>query len=1122
MTPARSRILTGSSSRATFARAGLLGLVLIVPAVSPAQEEDVIEEIVVTGTRLVRDANLVSTLPIQTLNREQIEMSGEFEISELVNDIPALQSSSTSEQSFGSQGNTGPNTNVLSLRALGPNRTLVLVNGRRHVGGQAGSSAVDIGSIPAALVDRVEVLTGGASAVYGADAVTGVVNFVLRDDLDGFSIDLSTGVSDEGDGEQLRLSAAYGLQLADGRGNLTVAIDYLDDKGVTLADRPGEVYASALPLPNPARRFQVGDIDGSATPNFARLFDPFTTGVYNYGLPIPSQEEFEFFYGLFFGESPVLSEQELALFDRSANSPPLAILERATFHITSPYGRIVPGNPYTFQGFDPFTPIDLDANGVPDCLDSFTGYNSSFAPASVGVIGGCWNVGADGSYAPVVNGLIASDAEGFGGDSFDQLRQDPDEILLPNERVSVNVLGAYSMSDAVEVFGELKFARQQVDDQAQETTFWDGLFGAPDNPFLPAFIQPVAATTGGVAISIDPTFTDASLDGHYDTSRLVLGLRGDLNSGWDYEASVNLGRYESDLTFRNKVFVDRWFAAIDAVSDPVTGQPVCRSELDPSQLPPTTPSNFPRFDPGFFTFTPGEGQCVPLNIWAGRGGVSAEALDWVTADTPETFTLEQWVVSGFLRGDSERWFELAGGPLQLLAGGEYRKERARVKLDPLTEGFLPAASLLPSGTNIADVSANGSSLFRPSVTRRSESGSYDVVDVFFETSAPLLADTPGARELTIDAAVRLSDYSTIGRTTTWKANLFYEPVYGLAVRGGFSRAVRAPNISELFSPDATTDFFVQDPCDAALIQAGLASDPQRGALTEANCVLALQSLGLDPFDPTTGDYAFSDPIQGVKLGVLRGNADLKEEEADTITAGVVIQPTFLPGFSATIDYWRIEIDEAISQVSGDAILSGCFQGATLNPLFCDLLERNDDAASPFFGGISFIESTNINLSRFEASGIDFELRYAFGIGRYDLALGVSGTQLRDAVFTEDPTGQSPASNALGSFQRPEWAGNAFLNWQLDDVMFEWQTRFTGKQLLPFARPDTADTQFGDAARVPSTSVHDLTASWQPSEAWRFYGGVRNLTEERPYISEVAYPASARGRFWFAGLQWRGP
>jgi iron complex outermembrane recepter protein len=215
-----------------------------------AQEDQQIEEITVTGSRIARDANLSGALPVQTVGEQEIQLSGEFSLTDVVNDIPALLSSTSSESSIDSAFADG--ANILNLRGLGSNRTLVLVDGRRHVGGVQGTAAVDVGSIPMRLVERVEVLTGGASAIYGADAVTGVVNFILKDDYEGFNIDASYGLSSRGDAAQTALTATWGTNFAGDRGNIAVSVDYRTDDGLLMGDRP--VRYSVLAVTGPTRR----------------------------------------------------------------------------------------------------------------------------------------------------------------------------------------------------------------------------------------------------------------------------------------------------------------------------------------------------------------------------------------------------------------------------------------------------------------------------------------------------------------------------------------------------------------------------------------------------------------------------------------------------------------------------------------------------------------------------------------------------------------------------------------------------------------------------------------------------------------------------------------------------
>lgn len=229
-----------------------------------------------------------------------------------------------------------------------------------------------------------------------------------------------------------------------------------------------------------------------------------TTGLFHYGLPIPTVQAFASDFAGAFDVAPDLTDAELSLVNRAANAPQRAVLPGRAFPITSGYGYVVPGNPFTRRGFDPKTDVNLDGNGVPDCLDSFTGYNSTFGRASFGIVGGCWNIEADGTYRPVRDGLVAGDFQSFGGDSFGTIRNERDDIVLPAEKATVNLMGNIELNSRASVFGEFRHVSQRTATDGRPNSFWDLLFGAPDNPFLPEFLHDVAAAAGGLAITRRP------------------------------------------------------------------------------------------------------------------------------------------------------------------------------------------------------------------------------------------------------------------------------------------------------------------------------------------------------------------------------------------------------------------------------------------------------------------------------------------------------------------------------------------------------------------------------------------------------------------------------------------
>ena len=1078
----------------------------------PAAEEEVIEEIVVTGSRIPRDANLTGALPVQTVAADDIRASGEFSLLDVVNDIPSLLSSVTAEQSIDS-GVDGANT--LNLRGLGTERTLVLVDGRRHVGGLQGTSAVDVGSIPHLLVDRVEVLTGGASAVYGADAVTGVVNFILRRDFEGLTVDAQYGLSEYGDAGQSALAMAFGRNLAGERGNITFALDIRKDNGLQAHERAdGLTIGSSRDWVNPALRFQQGDI-GPDTPNFSRYFNFANTGLIQYGLPIPAAGEFIAGFTEEFGAAPVLTAAESALMSRAAGAPQRAVLPRRTFPFTSGYGYIIPGNPFTRAGFDPETPIDLDGNGNPDCLDSFTGYNSVLGRASYGLVGGCWNIDAQGNYRPIRDGLVAGDFQGFGGDSYNVAEDGNGDILLPEDKLALNLMGHWALSDAATAFAELKLVTQRTAADSRPTSFWDLLFGAADNPFLPDFIRDLARQTGGVAITIDPLLFDSTTTTRRKTFRLVSGVEGEFANGAAYEVSANIARFSQRIARTGAVINDRFFAAIDAVTDPVTGLPACRADVDANAPPGNTPFRIPAYEAGYFSYTPGSGDCVPLNIWAGLRGVTPDAADWVTTAERTELTIDQRVVFAGVTGDTARWLTLPGGAIGFALGAEYRQERSDARLDPWQRGILPNGSPYPAGALLSDVSENDSLTFRPQIARRNETGEYDATDLFAEFSLPLLADAPLSRELTFDASARWSSYSTIGSTASWTANLLWSPSEDWVLRGSVSQAVRAPNITELFGPETGTAFRPADPCDAAQIRAIEVEEPMLAANFRKNCAADFGSFGLDPFD-SDGNYAFADPLSASFDGIRGGNAGLDEETADTHTYGVVVTPSFLPGFSLTIDYWDIVIDSAIQAVSAQDIVDGCYRGATLNTSFCELFTRNADPASAQFGGFNFIRSTEINFARLESRGIDVSATFAFDFRGHGFTVGVIGTRVMSLDHFTNPNDEDEIDMELGEIRHPRLSGSIFAGWNRQRFAFRWQSQFAGEMLLNFLEVDTARTLYGDAVFMRGSWIHDFNVRFSAGEQLTLYAGVNNVSGERPFATNHAFPASPRGRMFFLG------
>jgi outer membrane receptor protein involved in Fe transport len=1112
---------------------------LIAPNVMAQEEQETLEEIVVTGSRIARDPNVGANVPVSSMTGEKIQSAGEVDLGEVLNDIPSLLTSNTSTNSisgeFGSAfsseeiGAAEVGETILQLRGLGIERTLVLVNGRRHVAGVSGSQAVDVGSIPQQLVERVDVLTGGASAIYGADAVTGVVNFILKDNYEGLNFNVSAGVSGDGDAENFTVSALYGTNFAGDRGNIAIALDYRTREPLYMRDRDWSINNGVgSDDQHPDLRFQVGDINATDTPNFSRFYSPSTIfpssdppcdlfgynycyGFHDVGMPILTADEFtNLWQQAFPGDpNPVFTAAETALFDRAANSPLRAILPGHNFSLTSAGGVILPGSI--------FSPgIDLDSDGTDDCFQSYQGALSTFdkSPPLFGWIGGCWIIEEDGNVRPLRDGIISNDLNQWGPDGIPD-NHDEDMLIPDDWAASVNLIGHFDVTDSMSFFWEGKYVRKETTTTNPQDTFWDLLTIAPDNPYisqLPAALAAVGQAEG-LWITRDPKDFGPNNDntGTREVIRAVIGIEGEFENGWSYEFSANFGRSNLEFVDRNRVIVDRWFAAIDAVDDG-SGNVVCRSTLDPSlPPPPTTPFNLPIFSPSFHTFNPGDGQCQPANILGGVGAISQEAIDFFTTTIVNTYETEQFVFSGIVTGE---WGETNAGPIGFAAGVELRSERASSVFDPLVRGVQPVdTDFGQEGDLLSDIYAGQSRtqrslVFDSGAQIQNIKGNYDVGDVFAEVSVPLLSGRSFAEDLTFDAALRFADYSTVGSTLTWNAGGSWTPVSdSFRLRGSYSVAVRAPNINELFSPTQAAFFRPDDPCDVNQINALIDIGDPRGPIRQANCAAA----GIPP--------TFTDPLTARFVGEVSGNPNLTEEEAESYSVGFIFQPAeFLVGLTITADYWDITIEDAIDTPSSQDIVDGCYDSLQFpDNQYCDLIRRQSDPTSPQFNGLDFIRQQQVNIGKLEAAGVDFAIQYQFEIGASDLRLGLSGTWMEKLDEFFDPTNPAAVNPELGELQRPEWAGNFTAEWMFGPVQVAYQMQYMDEQGLRDVEIETQPSFYGPAGLADSVTIHDITASWDITDRYRVFGGINNFTDEEPFLTEFAFPVSPVGTFFFLGL-----
>ncbi len=1070
-----------------------------------AAAEAAAEELVVTGSRLRGNPNETAPLPITTVDAAQLRALGNSDPTATLRQIPALLASGTVADSL-ERGAGGVGQATLSLRQLGANRTLVLVDGWRHVSGVAGSQTVDVSTIPNALIERVDVLTGGASAVYGADAVTGVVNYVLKKNFEGLNLDAQFGISDFGDGQTFRIEGAWGKNFADGKGNITFAAGYTKDSEVLQGDRPITANNgrgnNSTTYSNPFRRFQQGDINAATMPNFAGYYrvggpGPRTSRI-SFGPAIPTAAQFA---TLFPGRTPSAAEQ--ALIDRAANSPLFVIGRQPAFGISSNAGLLFRGD------FGRFT-TDLNNNGVQDCNESFVGWTGFGG-------GGCYVTTAGNGVKIFQDGVISTSQNQFGGDGAPE-RVNGASLLPESQRVYANLRARYEFSPAAEVWVDAKYTRNTSLSRNPYNTFYDTLLIFPDNPFTPAALQAESNDAGGLRVSRDFTdLGDNESNALRETYRIVAGVQGEITPHLRYEVVGNYGRTDNVVTQANSVQYDRLFAAIDVVRGP-NGQPVCRVSTG-NTTPHPGSETFPFIEPGFFTFRPGDGTCVPANILGGANSISQAAVNWITTPTTDRFRLEQTVITALFTGDTGGFLNLPGGAIGFSAGAEYRKEKSTSTFSNLELGIIPQtgpANLV--GQFIGDVSGNQQLIFDPSNRTRNTGGQFDVKEVFGEVKLPILKDTPFFHELTVGAAGRYADYSTIGGAFTWNVTGAWAPIKDVRFRGTYARAIRAPNVAELFDPAQGATFRPADPCDLI----NQTATPNR----RANCLAAVTALGIA--NPAAFLANYNDPLTGRFTGTSGGNPNLSEEKATTWSVGTVIQPSFVPGLTLSADYYSIKITDAISAVTAQDIVNTCYDNTTFPNQFCDLFQRigptapgNTSANQPNLFGFRTLNQTQLNFGRIETAGVDFSVNYRFTLwDKNNFTVGVNGNWTEKVNRFFDPRDPNLVNPALRELSVPEWSGVGSVSWNRDAFTFGYNVQYVQSTAAAAAiQIERIATEFGPAGFAPDYWIHNVNFNIDILEdRFSLYGGINNLTNAEPYISSSAYPVSGMGRFYFMGIR----
>jgi iron complex outermembrane receptor protein len=1001
----------------------------------PDVDENVVEEIVVTGSRIKR-ANLVSTSPVTQVNSDEFLFRGITRVEDLLNDLPQVLPDQSSATNNGASG-----TATVDLRGLFAPRTLTLLNGRRlPAGSPAYAISPDINQIPGMMLDRVEVLTGGASATYGSDAIAGVVNFITIDDFQGVQFDyqfsqyqhsndsaLAQYVSDAGyelppgtvnDGGTHNFSLMLGIDDAAGRGNLTAYATYRDIKAVTQSRR--DYSACAL---------QGGTTDLA--------------------------EEFFGVKGFFCGGSSTIPEGRFTDFGL----------------LTNPDCVMVPAP----------TPEDPDAvicNRVPQ-FDYATGMptgavdgNGNLITMPEPVLPWFGNTSGNGTlpWPGRFDFLVEPGTDMFvnrAGHPNAFYNYGPTNLFMrPDERITFGAIGHYSVSDVAEIYLELNY----MDDKTVSQLAPSGSFFWPNsvscgNPLLSQQQFDLLCTRYNLTASDSQIvfIGRRNVEGgsradnlRHTSYRGVLGVRGDIGSSWEYDAYLNYGAVAYTEVYDEDLSITRMLRALDVVTDPASGQPVCASALNGS-------------DP----------QCVPWNIFE-SGAVTQQAIDYITLPIYYTGSTEQHQLSAYVSGDlGDYGFKLptADEAVKVVFGLEYRKELLDYEPDRTAqEGGAAGQADAQSPVH----------------------GSYAVSEFFAEASVPLLEGKTAAELLSVDLAYRYSDYSTDKQTDTYKigAEWMFHP--SLRLRGSYQHAVRVGNIHELFRPLANSGGNGEDTCQGANPESTLA-ECQLTGLTAAQ-------YGTLPEREFSGF--------NTKFG---GNPDLDPEESDTVSFGFILSPEFLSGLTLSVDWFDIDVTGAIAEPDSDFIFDQCI--ATGAARFCDAIHR-DSATGLLWLGDAYVNAANTNIGFIQTTGIDVVADFQLPIGRFgDLNFNLVGTYLDTWDWQELP-GEEPfdctavyeggpcirarpavVTNFRTSWLTP-WDASVSLLWRyLSDVR---DGSGAGNHIPSYSFLDLAglwDVSEGIVIRIGINNILDKDPPFTP------FGSGNSLPETY----------DALGRYWFTGV-----
>jgi outer membrane receptor protein involved in Fe transport len=639
-------------------------------------------------------------------------------------------------------------------------------------------------------------------------------------------------------------------------------------------------------------------------------------------------------------------------------------------------------------------------------------------------------------------------------------------IQRDDKRITAGGFAHYEFNEHAKLYGSLMFMDDHTFSQAAPSAYFQGTRYQIncDNPLMSGqqastLCGAAAGTATNIPVFIGYRFSGAGGarrdDLRHTDYRLNFGSEGAIVDGWTYDASFLYSTAVLDESYKNDLDLIKGARALQVVN--VNGVPTCRSVVDGS-------------DP----------SCVPVNVF-NSFGISPDAYKYILSPTFTHGVQEQRVLSLGLNGDLDKYglhSPWADGGVAVATGAEYRTEELTFEADALAQ---------LKGT-------------------KENAGDYSVKEAYVELDVPLVSGKPGVDSLSFNTGYRYSDYSIAGGTgfsaDTYKFELRYAPIQSVRLRSSYNRAVRAPNISELFAAQVPGNVSGQDPCAGPQNP----SDPNYQTLL-AKCIrsgVTQAQFGLIPACPADTCVALGG-----------GNLNLRPEVADTYTYGVVFAPTFLQGFTFTADYFDIYVDGYIGSVDAFTVINQCINKDS--QYFCGLFRR-DPSSGVLFGTDGYILGTNQNTGYLQTSGVDFTSTYGFDLGSVvpgdadigSVNLSFVGTWLNSRRIEQLPGLGS--YNCVGLFgptcgqPSPAWRHNLRATWSSPQnkatVSANWryfgETDISSNQSNEFLQGDPNHPIVVNR-RISAYSYLDLAGTYKLLDSVEVRWGINNVFDRNPPV-----------------------